>query len=240
MQLLSLIETFGPQKKEKFLEMIQEESPVWARSLREKMITFERIFGWPEQVIVEIFKQLQPKTLAFALHGIKPEQKEKILAYFSHAEKRRLDDLITESKPKPDEIASTLVKVVETTRQMLKDRALHPDKFDVALIVPEDYEVKLEEIAAREQFSSMSAPATNVASISPASTAGAGAMSRKEKAVAAASEVNVDQTPVDAVRAGLDVIQLQKKVQELMKENKVLKDENHALRSKLEAIRKIA
>lgn len=231
MQLLSLIETFGPQKKDKFLEMIQQESPTWERALREKMITFERIFAWPEQVIVEVFKQLQPKTLAFALQGIKPEQRDKLLTYFSHAEKRRLDDILTESKPKPEEIASTLVKVVEQTRKMLKERTLHADKFDPNLIVPEDYEQKLEEMAAHETFAAMSnSPSGGPAAASPAATA----------AASASPVANVDGTPVDAVRAGIDVIQLQKKVQELLRENKALKDENRVLHGKLETIKKIA
>ncbi len=233
-QLLSLIETFGPQKKDKFLEMIEQESPTWERALREKMLTFERIFSWPEEVIVDVFKQLQPKTLAFALQGIKPEQREKILTYFSHSERRRLDDILTESKPKPEEIASTLVKVVEQTRKMLKERTLHAEKFDSALSIPEDYEAKLEERAAHDTFATMSA--------APAAPA-ASAVKPQVKAAAAAThkpEVNVDGTPVDAVRAGIDVIQLQKKVQELVRENKTLKDENHALRGKLETIKKIA
>lgn len=233
MQLLSLIETFGPQKKDKFLEMIQQESPTWERALREKMITFERIFAWPEQVVVEVFKQLQPKTLAFALQGIKPEQRDKLLTYFSHAEKRRLDDILTESKPKPEEIASTLVKVVEQTRKMLKERTLHADKFDPNLIVPEDYEQKLEEMAAHETFAAMSNAPSGQAASAPAPAASAAAPKAKP-------EVNVDGTPVDAVRAGIDVIQLQKKVQELLRENKSLKDENHTLRGKLETIKKIA
>lgn len=241
-QLLSLIETFGPQKKDKFLEMIQQESPTWERALREKMITFERIFTWPEQVVVEVFKQLQPKTLTFALQGLKPEQRDKILTYFSHAEKRRMDDILTESKPKPEEISSTLVKVVELTRKMLKERTLHADKFDPSLIVPEDYEQKLEELAAHETFAAMSsAPAGGPAPApSPAPAASAAPTTHAKAAPAPKAEVNVDGTPVDAVRAGIDVIQLQKKVQELLRENKALKDENHALRGKLETIKKIA
>lgn len=218
--------------------MIEEESPTWARALREKMITFERIFSWPEQVIVDVFKQLQPKTLCFALEGIKPEQREKILTYFSHAEKRRLDDILTESKPKPEEIASTLVKVVETTRKMLKERTLHADRFDLSLAVPEDFEVKLEEMATHDQFKAMSTPGAKAeAHVAPVTKAPSAAAQIKAQK-APPKELNVDGTPVDAVRAGMDVIQLQKKVQELFKENKALKDENHALRIKLDSIKK--
>ena len=230
--LLSLIETFGPQKKDKFLEMIDQESVVWGRALREKMITFERIFTWPEQVVVEIFKELQPKTLAFVMLGLKPEQKDKIMAYFSHAEKRRLDDILTESKPKPEEIASTLVKVVEQCRKMLKERSLQADKFDPALMVPEDYEAKLEELAAQQpQRSSSSASAgADVIAMMPASS-----LAEPEPAPALAAAAAAEN-----LQASVDVLQLQKKLQLLAKENKTLKDENTVLKGKLDAIRKIA
>ncbi|NJL23779.1 MAG: hypothetical protein HC902_00410 [Calothrix sp. SM1_5_4] len=147
-QLLSLIETFGPQKKEKFLEMIETESPVWAQALREKMLTVERIFSWPDQVILEVFKQMQPKSMAFALEGLKDEQKERVTVFLSHAEKRRLSDVLTESKPKPEEISATLVKLVEIARRMLQERELHAEKFDDKLLIPEDYENRLEERTA--------------------------------------------------------------------------------------------
>ncbi len=225
-QLLSLVETFGPQKKEKFLEIIEAESPVWAKAIREKMITFERLFSWPEQVVVEVFRQLQPKTMAFALQGLKEDQRAKILAYFSHAEKRRMDDILLESQPKPDEIAATLVKVVEQTRKMLKNRELHAEKFDEALIIPEDFEVKLEEMAAAEQFKHLAGEGDDVI---PANTAQPEATAAQPAAQAAAQEAT-----------SADIIQLQKKVAQILKENKQLKDEVALLRGKLEQIKKIA
>jgi hypothetical protein len=231
-QLLSLIETFGPQKKEKFLEMIEQESPVWARTIREKMITFDRIFSWPEQIIVEIFKNLQPKTLAYAIHGLKPEQKDKIMAYFSHAEKRRLDDMLSEAAPKPEEVASTLVKVVEQTRKMLKERALHADKFDEKLLIAEDIEVKLEELATHEQFSSMGGTKTPEAAAASKAPTG-------KQAPAASSFASSTPSPAD-IQAGADVLLLQRKIQSLMKENKQLKDELTAANEKLEMIRKMS
>ncbi len=227
--MLSLIETFGPAKKEKFLEMIEQESPVWGKALREKMITFDRIFGWPEQIIVEIFKNLQPKTMAFAIHGLKEDQKAKVMQYFSHAEKRRLDDIIAESTPRPEEVASTLVKVIEQTRKMLKNRELHADKFDERLHIPENVEVKLEEAAAHHQFNAMSSPKTT---------------SKEEgkpqlQAVPATSFATSPPTAAD-VQAGADVTMLQKKISQLMKENKSLKDDLTMANEKLDQIRRMS
>ncbi|MGE4132612.1 MAG: FliG C-terminal domain-containing protein [Bdellovibrionales bacterium] len=229
-QLVSLIETFGPQKKEKFLEMIEAESSVWAQALREKMLTFERIFSWPEQVMVEVFKNLPPKTLAFAINGLKEDQKEKVLSYFSHSEKRKLEIIVSENVPKPEEVASTLAKVVEHTRAMLKSRELHAERFDESLLIPEDFEVKLEELATQVQFEAMT-DGQNVVKTVPASA-------RKETSHAAPAPQPHHNAATPKPSA--DVIQLQSMISQVLKENKALKEEVTVLRQKLEAIRKIS
>ena len=249
-QLLSLIETFGPQKREKFLEMIEQESPVWAKALREKMLTFERIFNWPDEVVVDVFKQLQPKTCAFVLHGLKDEQKNRVLPYFSASEKRRMDDVLTESKPKPDEVASTFVKVVELTRKMIQNKELHAEKHDEALIIPEDFEAKLEEQAAHHQFNALSkgqispdayaspVPSSPVGSVSGGTSGSPAAPSSPgQSAAVAAAHAAVS---ANAQAASLEVAQLQRTIAQVLKENKALKEENKALREKLDHIRRMA
>lgn len=224
-QLLSLIETFGPQKREKFLEMIEQESPAWSKALRDKLLSIERIFSWPDQVVIEVFKQLQPKSQAFALSGLKDEYRTKLDPFFSPSEKRRHQDVLTESKPKPEEIASTMVKLVESARQMLKDRELQAEKFDEGLLIPEDFESKLESGAAAH----VPAPAAQSA---PVENEGS------------APHPQVQQPPVMAAAPGGDhsaeVYQLQKNLALVLKENKTLKDEVKLLRGKLEQIKKIA
>lgn len=224
-QLLSLIETFGPQKREKFLEMIEQESPAWSKALRDKLLSIERIFSWPDQVVIEVFKQLQPKSQAFALSGLKDEYKTKLDPFFSPSEKRRHQDVLTESKPKPEEIASTMVKLVESARQMLKDRELQAEKFDEGLLIPEDFESQLESGAAAR----VPAPSTQ---------------SAHAENEASAPHPQVQQSPAFAAAPGGDhsaeVYQLQKNLALVLKENKTLKDEVKLLRGKLEQIKKIA
>lgn len=229
-QLLSLIETFGPQKREKFLEMIEAESPAWAKAIREKILTIERVFAWPDQVVVEIFKRLPPKSQAFALTGLKDEYKAKVEQFFSAAEKRRLQDVLTESKPKPEEVASTMVKLLEVSRQMLKDREIQAEKIDEGLLIPEDFESKLETGAgaSHSSSSSVSVHASHAAvdSDAPAS------MPNLQSLAAVASVAGGDQSA--------EVYQLQKTLSVVLKENKTLKDEVKVLRAKLEQIKKIA
>ena len=219
LQLLSLIETFAPQKKDKFLEMIEGESVAWADALKAHMLTIERIFSWPDQTMIEVFKHLPIKTLAYALEGITPEQKARVLTYFSASEKRRLDDTVVESSPKAAEVAAVLVKVVEQARKMLLERVLHPDKFDASLIIPEDIESQLE--ASELAFKT---PAANKAPqpIKPA----------------AAASGEPEAAPVQ--QASGDVIQLQRTLGLMAKENKALKEEVRVLREKLDQIKKLS
>lgn len=222
-QLVSLIETFGPQKKEKFLEMIEAESPAWGKALREKMITMERVFTWPDEIISEIFKHLPPKSFAYALLGLQEDQRDRIQKTLSQAEQRRMSDVLSESQPKPEEISSTLVKVVEMARKMIQERDLNPERFDEKLMIPEDYEAKLEVPAAHESTRHIMTPDS-------------------EPVPPAASVVSAAATPSSAHAGGVssDVAQLQVKLAMVVKENKTLKDEVKVLREKLEQIRRIA
>ena len=54
-QLLSLIETSGPSKREKFLEIIRGESSSWGEAIERHSLSIDRIFSWPDEVITEIF-----------------------------------------------------------------------------------------------------------------------------------------------------------------------------------------
>lgn len=219
-QLLSLIETFGPQKKEKFLEMIEAESSAWASALREKMITLERIFSWPDQIVVEVVKRLPVKSQAYAIQGLKDDQKAKIMPFYSSSDQRRLADVMTENQPKPEEVQATLYKLVELARKMIQDRELFPDKFDPALSIPEDFESKIENMYA--------------------SLAKSWKMSTGETTSAAAAAAEAVAHLVPDASAPAQVLQLQRTLSTLLKENKNLKDEVKALQSRLDNIKKLA
>ena len=209
-QLLSLIETFGAQKREKFLEMIEAESPFWAQGLREKMLSIERIFSWPDEVAIEVVKSLPTKNMAVALRGLKEEQRARMLVFFTVADKRRMEDAQSD-EPKPEEISANMVKVVEMARKMLVHGELRAEKFDEGLIIPEEYEAKLEAMSGQAYASRVASGPTLVA---PGHA-----------------------TPESG---GHELQHLQRTLAGVVKENKALKDEVRILREKLEQIRKIA
>lgn len=222
-QLLSLIETFGPQKREKFLEMIDTESPVWAKALRAKALTLERIYSWPDQVVIEVIKSLPVKNMAVALEELKPDVKARMMVFFTPSDVRRMQDALID-KPKPEEAAATMVKLVELARKMLVQGDLRAEKFDEGLLIPEDFEARLEEQGAQDYAQKVT---NEVNAVYPAAS-GATAPAKEGANSGAGGGGNAE------------VLQLQRTVAALMKENKTLKDESRVMREKLEQIKRIA
>ncbi len=217
-QLLKLIETFGPQKREKFMALIKEEDPTWATTLSSKLLSLERIFSWDSATLSEIMVRLPEKNLAVAIHGLSPENKEKVLSMLSHSEKRRLDNNLGEVKPTDGEIAASMVKVIEATRELIVSGALRVESFDKQLMVPEDIEEAMASgthyfMAEEKEVGPMTATA------------------KAPHAEPAASK----PAPLSA-----DTETLRQKVLQLQAENKNLKHEIKVAKEKLEQIRKIA
>lgn len=223
-QLLSLIETFGPQKKEKFIEMVESENVIWAKALREKMLTLERILSWPDQYVIEVFKSLPQKNLSLALEGLKEDQRGRLMAYFSASEVRRLDDLRGgQVGTKPEDISANILKVIELARRMLIEGNLRPDKFDVTLAIPEEFENKLEAQTALPNAEMHKAQVKKPA---------------EEGASVRAHTPSTSAEPSAAPSAELG--QLHRTLTVVLKENKTLKDEVRILREKLDQIKRIA
>lgn len=139
-QLLQLIEGCDPNKKQKFLKIIEEEDPLCAKTIQEKIITIEKIFSWNENTLLTIFSSIQELTLAIALHGLDQNKQEKLYKTFSHSQLRKIRDLYETKKPTQGEIHTALMKIVEEIRNLIKSGALHLDQFDPSLIISEEIE----------------------------------------------------------------------------------------------------
>lgn len=222
LQLLSLIESFGPQKRDKFMEMIDLEAPEWSKAIREKMLSIDRLLTWPEQTVAEIFRTLPVKNLACALKGLTPENAAKLTKFMSHAERRKLDDEMGALNAKPEEIATTFGKILETTRRMVKDGDIRLSEVDPAMVVEDNIEMHL-------------------ASGAPAAAAPAHEHVMKPEPVShIAPAAKRAVSPEGNGPSPAEVTALQNTVAALTRENKTLKDELRHLREKLDQIKRIA
>jgi hypothetical protein len=217
-QLLSLIETSSAAKREKFLELVRAESAAWAQAIETHSLSMERIFGWSDETVSEIFKGLPVRNLACALKGFAPENSRRIMNYMSHSEKRKVEDEMGSLNANPEEFNGTVIKILEITRKMISDGQIRLEKVDPQLEIPEDFEEKLEKM---------------------------GGPKAEDKAPAAAENRKAEQMQEALLKpqtsgSSADVLQLQRMAQVLTKENKSLREENRILKEKLEQIRKIA
>ncbi len=222
-QLLSLLETCGPTKQEKFLEIIKAEDPRWADALKSKMLDMKRIYSWNDETLAEIVGTLQDLTLAIAIIAGDDATKARLLGFLSHGRKRKIDDLMGSTKPTPGEIATMHMKIIETVRKMALDGFLRFEKFDPSLQI----EDKIEEQLAKA--TTLSTSTTDLFKIDYDGTAPA----------EAAEEPAANNSGDNEARL-LELKQLKNKIAEMSKENAVLRHELSIARGKLDQIKKIA
>ena len=144
LQLLSLLETFGPAKRAKFLEMIEGESRPWAEALSGKMLTMDRVGEWPTEALTQILKTLPVKSQAYALAGFPKDVKDRVWRALPVPEQRRLTEVYGENNPRAEEITSIVSKFVESARRLLIDRELNAEIIDPTLIIVADIEFRLD------------------------------------------------------------------------------------------------
>lgn len=219
MQLLQLIETSGKQKQEQFLGLIGQESPIWEETIRKKTLNLERVLGWNEAYLAEVFSRIQTLTLASAFHGYPEEKVAIVFKAISSTEQRRFQMTMQEINPTPAEKATSQMKILSETRSMIAQGIIKLDKVDPELMIPENIEEKLAEAG----YSSVvnAAPTTSEKEL------------RFDKV-----EFKSDSPKSDTSKEEIDF--LKKKVNQLVNENNMLKHELSVVRNKLEQIRKIA
>lgn len=214
-QLLQVIETCGPKKKEQFLNIINEETPLWADAIKAKMLSFEKILSWQPEALLEIMANVNQLAFVTALKSLTPEQYKIFCDKLSPQERRKVEQAFNEIVPEANQVSSCVMKVVSETRLLFTTNKLKFDKVDPDLAIPEEYESKIE-----------SQSTTN--SLSPS-----------YGSVNAKSAGNIDTTPTPVNVSG-ETEQLRKKVVELTQQLNLLKKDNLLMKDKLDKIKKIA
>lgn len=143
-QLLQVIETCGPKKREQFMKIINEETPRWGEAIVAKMLSFEKILSWKPEAIMEITAQMNPLAFGTALKSLPQEKFDEFAAKLGPQERRKFEQLYKEGTPAPNEISACLVKVINETRLLFAAGTLKFDKIDPDLIIPDEIESKLE------------------------------------------------------------------------------------------------
>lgn len=212
-QLIQVIETCSPKKREQFMTIITDESPAWAEALNQKSISFEKILSWKPEVLLEVLAAVNPLAFSAALKSLAPEALEAFFQKLSHQEKRKIETLMQENSQDANGIASSVMKVISETRALLVQGTLKADKIDANLVIPEEFESLLE----KGEQSRQAGAALSFDGPSSATSFGG-------NPTAATAEID----------------KLQKKLLLMSKELQSIKQENIVMKDKLEKIKKIA
>lgn len=170
-QLVQVIETCGPKKREQFMNIITQESPEWAEAINQKCITFDKIIGWQPEIILEILASVNMLSFSAALKSLPPERLEEFLKKVSHQDRKKIETAMKEGQPSPAEISASVMKMISETRNLLVTGALKADKVDQDLVIPDDYEIMLEKKDSAGQPAAVSLSFDGPVNIAPTGNA---------------------------------------------------------------------
>jgi hypothetical protein len=227
LQLVMLVETSGIEKREKFLKIIKEENPKWESEIRRKMLTLDKILRWDPAMIKLILLNTPMITLANALFGIPKDRWHLITDNMNTYEIKKLEFVIEVTTPTTSEISSCIVRIIKEVRNLITHGVIKLETIDPELIIPSDYEEKLEAMALQESLESIG----GVAPTPPPKAV-------PEFPINLGPDINSNVTPLESLNSESAV--LIKKISDLTIENQNLKAEVSQLRDKFEQIKKLA
>lgn len=255
-QLLTLLETCGVQKQQKFLEIVRQEDPRWADALVAKMIDLNRVMSWNETAIGEVTNAMLEINVAAVLKTLPQEKSSRVLGTLAHIKRRKVEELMETTNPSAGETATSINKLFETVRRLMAEGILRMDKIDPIMFVDSDIEDRLaqcKDIVGVPSFAdSMAAHAMRPPSEETPHTGTFSTLTGTHK-----SSDHHDHSPLKVVTsldqqawsendvkdikaAQQELTVLRRKVLDLQKENGLLKQEVAQLKSRMEQIRKLA
>lgn len=134
-QLLTLIETCSPTKREQLMKVIHSEDPGWAALLNTKMLTIDKFFSWDPIHIAEITNEMPARILAAALLGLPEDTVQRATHTMDHVKKREIENLLQEIKPNPAEIETARMKLLTLVRELERDKRIDLNRIDPAVSV---------------------------------------------------------------------------------------------------------
>lgn len=238
-QLLTLLETCGNAKKEKFLQMIYDENEDWFNALKSRILTIETVISWPQEILTELTTRTQPITLAAIAKGsFNEEQLKKLQHGLSHAQLAKLRELSDNKNFSNNEITSSIEKFMGEVRTHIHHGVIKLDKFAPELSIPDEIEDVLAKKATANTIKNLD---ENSATENPSLSSSAHQASDSNNIPLNFGTVSLSNPHNNGPALGSDdVVQLRKVNQQLQQELHILKQENRLMKDKLERIRKIA
>lgn len=230
-QLLNLLETSSKTKQDQFLNLIHQENPHWEEALKKRILNIEKVMSWDKETLSEVITRVQPLTLTVALRHFSEERRDTLLNVLSQSEKRKIQNLVSETNPNPAEIATCISKIISEVRTLIQQGIVKLEKVDPEIAIPENIEDQLNQ-KSQLNFINYDTNSTTETKKESAENSESGLdFSGFEKK-------KVEEKNDSGSKDELEF--LKRKVNTLVQENSHLKQELAVLRNKLEQIKKIA
>jgi hypothetical protein len=217
LQLLNLLETTDAVKKERFMKMILEEDANWDAALRQKMLSFDKLLAWDVTILMEFMPQVPVMAIAYAVAELTPENKTKILKSLPFGDQKKIEEILVDAKPKPNEIISSQLKILTELRTQVAAGKLKMERISPDLAIPEDIEEQLASgapVAKRTVSAEIDTPKETA---KPAATAAATSAPSAASTVTPISSPNGNSASVQVLQDELS--SLKKKMMTLSQEN---------------------
>lgn len=240
-QLLTLLETCGPQKKQKFLEIIRLEDSRWADALEAKMISLDRFFKWNDSAVSEVTGVMLEASVATILAAM-PEYSERILATLAHSKKKRVQEAADSTRPTAEGIATSVHKLFETIRRLTSEGVLRLDKIDPDMYVPEDIEDRLKQGKPITGVISAADSLAKAVSSIPADAGPETALLHIVRSMTPPASVapSTPSTGRDPTVYEQENVMLKKRIKQVQDENDTLRQELVNIQARLDQIKKLA
>lgn len=227
LQLLTLLETCGQAKREKFLQMIIEENPQWHTALKPRLLTVEILLNWPTEYLNEITSRALPITIAAISKGLTEEQNKKLLFGLSHSQLAKIREISENKTFAQSEITASNEKLLSETRDLIQKGTIKLEKFAPELTVPSDLEEQLAKSSTIE--------------VKPLATHSPNDLNHEQADKLTQPNYGlVNHVVTNIPQSNDDLTVLRKQNFQMQQELLHLRNENHLLKDKLEKIKRIA
>lgn len=126
-KLVELLETTPVARREKMINVGQEEDPEYTERALSFMMTFEDILEMPDEEVMEVLSGTPPRIIVYAISDLSEEIKEKFRTLGNPRLRTEMKDL-SDLKVAPRESDAAKLKMVATARGLEKKGVVHTKK----------------------------------------------------------------------------------------------------------------
>lgn len=129
-QLILLLESRPPKKRDELIELIVNEDAAYGVLVQTKILTMEKLIEWDPNILSEVISKLSDLTVSTCFSRLGEEFFKKCSHGLREFRKKELSELIRNANPKQPEFDAAWIKFIEATRKLVTEGAIKLDDND--------------------------------------------------------------------------------------------------------------